>query len=263
MKNVVALMTDFGLKDNFVGLLKAVMTRINPGIKTIDITHDIARHNIKEAAFLLAHSFSYFPKGTIFLAVVDPGVGSLRRAIAIQTMHYYFIGPDNGILSIAVRKAGIKKIVALENKRYFLPHVSSTFHGRDIFAPVAAHISCGVGIMKLGRPLKAIETLKLSSVQVKGSTLEAHIVYVDTFGNLVTDVTEKQIIAFCKGKKFVALLNGKKISKISLSYSQGPAQEPFFIQGSFATLEVALKNRSAAHYFSLKNYGTITIRCRD
>jgi S-adenosylmethionine hydrolase len=247
----IALLTDFGLKDNFVGVMKGVITAINPKAKIIDICHSVSSYDINRAAFLLFASFSYFPKGTIFLAVVDPGVGSNRRAIAIKTENYYFIGPDNGILSLATAKDGIEKAVLLNNKKYFLKNVSSTFHARDIFAPIAAHISKGVNIRTLGRRINEIEKIKLGEPTVKGNILTAQIIYADKFGNLVTNITKKQFENFTCGKKFIAFVNGKKIENICSFYRGAEEPKPFFIEGSHSFLEVSLKNKSAKKYFAL------------
>jgi hypothetical protein len=259
MKNFVALLTDFGAGDNFVAVMKAIILGINPATTIIDISHDIARHNIKDAAFLLMSSFSYFPKGTVFLAVVDPGVGSNRDAIAVKTKNYFFVGPDNGILSLAAGKDTIEKIVALEKKGFFLEKVSSTFHGRDIFAPVTAYISRGTPITRFGKHLKKLKEIIFPVPRIQGNTLEAEIVYQDKFGNLITNTTKEQFLNFVRGKKFIATLRNKRINKIYSFYAQAKNDEPFFIEGSFSFLEISLKNKNAAAYFGVKGNEKIKI----
>jgi hypothetical protein len=248
----IAILTDFGLKDNFVGVMKAVILKINPKVNLVDITHEISPQNIKEAAFLLLKSYSYFPKGSVFLVVVDPGVGSKRRPIAIKTKNYYFVGPDNGILSLAAINDGVKEIVHLKNKRFFLKEVSSTFHGRDIFAPVSAYLSKGVTLAYLGEKIKEICKLELPSFKREKDKLVAEIIYIDRFGNLITNISKEVFFDFIKNKKFIAYLKNKKIKNFFSSYQDATDNLPFFIEGSFSYLEIALKNKSAFEYFSLK-----------
>ncbi|UCC94654.1 MAG: SAM-dependent chlorinase/fluorinase [Candidatus Omnitrophota bacterium] len=249
---VVALLTDFGLQDNYVGVMKGVILKINPAVQIIDISHSVASHNITEAAFLLASSFSYFPQETVFLVVVDPGVGSIRQPVAIQTKNYYFVGPDNGSLSLAARKDGIKKVTVLKNKKYFLKNISSTFHGRDIFAPCAAHISKGISLSSLGTSTQKIKNLHLPSPVVKEGKLIGTILYKDKFGNLLTNITKSQFHTFLGKGNFSAVLKAKKIRKICSFYSQAKKDEPFFIEASTPFLEISLKNGSASEYFTVK-----------
>lgn len=252
--SAVALFTDFGLKDNFTGVLKAVLLKINNKVKLLDVSHEIPSHDIEQAAFVLYISFSYFPKGTVFLAVVDPGVGSSRRPIAIKTQNYYFVGPDNGVLIPAAEKDGIEKTVLLENKKYFLKDISSVFHARDIFAPVAAHLSRGISINKFGTSIKSVKRIKFISPQISEKKIEARIMYIDKFGNLYTNITNTQFSYFLKrNKKFSAMLNKKRINKIYPYYAAAEDKEPFFINGSWGFLEIALKNKNAKDFFRISN----------
>jgi len=250
--NTIAVLTDFGLKDNFVGVMKGVVLKINPKVNLVDITHEIAPQNIKEAAFLLLKSYSYFVKGSIFLVVVDPGVGSRRRPIAIKTKNYYFVGPDNGVLSLAAEDDGIEEIVHLKNKRFFLKKISSTFHGRDIFSPVSGYLSRGVSLSCLGEKIKKIQKIELPSFKKEKDRLEGEIIYVDRFGNLITNICKKVFFDFIKNRKFIAYLKNKKIINFFSSYQGAENNLPFFIEGSFSYLEIALKNKNAFKYFSLK-----------
>lgn len=248
---VITLLTDFGLKDNFVGVMKGVILSINPKVHIVDITHSITSHNVREGAFMLYRSYRYFPKGTIFLVVVDPGVGSERKPIALETKRYCFVGPDNGVLSMAAKEDGVEKIVTLENKRYFLKYISSTFHGRDIFSPVAAYIAKGVNISSLGARLKTIKEITLPSPIIEKERLKVELIYHDKFGNLVTNLKKDTLLGFLKGKGFIATLKGRKIYKIYDCYAEAKNNEPFFIEGSSSFLEISLKNKNAAGYFSL------------
>jgi hypothetical protein len=251
--NTIVLLTDFGLNDNFVGVMKGVILSINHKAKLVDVTHSIGSCNIKDAAFILLKSFSYFPKGTIFLAVVDPGVGSARKPIAIKTKNYYFVGPDNGILSMAAKSDGIEKMVALENKRYFLKNISFTFHGRDIFAPVAGYISKNVPFTSLGKDIEKIEEIEWAPPKIKENILEAEIIYIDKFGNLITNIDKAFFKRFLKGKKFIAHLQGKEIRRMYSLYTQAKEGEPFFIEDSFSLIEISIKNHNAKDYFFPKD----------
>jgi len=177
---IVTLTTDFGTRDWFVGTMKGVMLGINPRADIVDLTHEIPAGDIRAGAFALMAGCHYFPKGTVHVAVVDPGVGGPRRAIAVQTNDYFFVGPDNGVLSWALAREQIKTVRQLEQRKYLLDSVSRTFHGRDIFAPVAAHLSRGPAIQRLGREVKDWVRLpwpqpkrSRGTIRAKSSTLTA------------------------------------------------------------------------------------------
>lgn len=251
--SIVALLSDFGTTDGFTASVKAVILDKNPKAILIDISHSISSYDIKKAAFVLLSCFSYFPKKTVFMAVVDPGVGSKRPGIAVKTKNFFFIGPDNGIVSLAAKADGIEKIIELKNKKYFLKEISPTFHGRDIFAPVAAYLSKGLSIDKLGPALGKIEKADFKLAQATKNKIEGEIVCADKFGNLITNITYRQLAYFLKvNKTFSGRLNKKNINKIYCFYDQAKNNEPFFIQGSSDFIEVALKNKSAEDFFKLK-----------
>lgn len=251
--NIIALLTDFGISDGFTAAVKAIILNKNPKAILIDISHDISSYDIKKAAFILLSCFSYFPKKTVFLAVVDPGVGSRRRAIAIKTKNYFFIGPDNGIISLAAKCDNVEKIINLKNKKYFLKEISSTFEARDIFAPVAAYLSKGLSIDKLGGALTRIEEIDFESSKITKNGIQGEIIYTDKFGNLITNITYKQFLSFLKrNKKFSSVLNKKQINKIYSFYDEARSNEPFFIKGSSQFMEIALKNKSAKVFFQLR-----------
>lgn len=249
--SIVALVTDFGVKDNFVGVMKGVISGINPRAQVIDITHEICRYSVRQAAFILWQSFKYFPYETVFLGIVDPGVGSLRLPIAIKSKHYFFVGPDNGILSMAAQSDGINNAVVLQKEKYFCKNISHTFHGRDIFAPVAAYLAGGLPLSKLGKYIDDIQEMPFPLPSVNARTLEGKIVYIDRFGNLITNIKKDILEKFLQGEKFIAHLNGKPIKRINLFYEQENSKEPFFVVGSFSFLEVCLNQKSAKDYFSI------------
>src|SRR3989442_15159550 len=180
---LITLATDFGFSDWFVGTMKGVILGIAPRAAIVDITHEIPAGDIRAGAFALRASYRFFPKGTVHVVVVDPGVGSERKAIVVETDNYFFIGPDNGVLSWALAKERIKTIRALENEHYFLHPISGTFHGRDIFAPVAAHLASGVPTRKLGPVSKDFMRLPWPEPKRARNRIEAKIVCIDRFGN--------------------------------------------------------------------------------
>lgn len=260
MKRTIALLTDFGLRDNYLGVMKGVIVKINPSVNLIDISHSITSHNVREGAFLLLKSYKYFPKNTIFLCLVDPGVGSERKVLILKTKNYFLIGPDNGVLTLAAQEEGIEKIINCTNTKFFLESISSTFHGRDIFAPLAAHLSKGVDLNEFGEPLKNKDIKKITlpfPKKIKGK-IQAKIIYLDKFGNIITNIKKSDLK---NSSKFKATLNKKTIKKIYNCYQEAEDNQPFFIEGSFGYLEISLKNKSAKDFFSLAdNYEKYTLR---
>jgi len=194
MPPIITLTTDFGLADGFVGTMHGVILGICPAARVVDLSHGIAPQGVQEAAFVLAAAVPFFPAGTIHVVVVDPGVGSERRAIAVQTDHTFYVAPDNGVLSEALAQDELVVAVHLNRAAFWLPVVSHTFHGRDIFAPVAAHLACGVPLRELGEPIN--DLLRLPASQPErwaDGTLVGHLRYIDHFGNLITDVRDQDL----------------------------------------------------------------------
>lgn len=187
---VVALMTDFGASDGYVGVMKGVIVGITAGVQMIDITHDIAPQNVLAGTWVLATSYAYFPPSTVFVCVVDPGVGSSRGAIAVHAGSWFFVGPDNGLFSYIYLQEPIHAVVALSNPAYQLSHVSSSFHGRDIFAPAGAYLAGGVALTELGRQIDParLQRIDLGQPISHGTYIDASIVHVDHFGNLITSI---------------------------------------------------------------------------
>lgn len=241
----IALLTDFGLSDNFVGVIKGVILRINPRVRLVDISHAVTAHDIPQAAFLLKSSYRYFPEGTVFLVVVDPGVGAKRRPLIIRSRNYLFVGPDNGCLSPAAAKDGIKRIIAIENKRYFLQPLSHTFHGRDIFAPVAAQLARGKNLRLFGRPLKSIRQLELPQPEIRKNTLRGEIIYIDRFGNLVTNIEQSLFKRFTRDKRFKIRIKDSSIDNVVSSYQAAKPGAPLAVFGGFGNLEISLNQGSA------------------
>ncbi len=235
---LITLTTDFGLKDPWVGTMKGVILSINPEARVVDLTHLVSAHNIVEAALLLAGSYRFFPRGTIHVAVVDPGVGGRRRPIVVETEGYLFVGPDNGLFTMALHNERIKRIIHITEKEYMLPAVSHTFHGRDIFAPVAAHLSKGVSPEEVGSPVADLQRVEVPLPVVKGDRIEGEVIHVDTFGNLITNIDEAALEG-ADPRSLKVELEGITIEGLSESYEEGRTGRAIAIVGSTGYLEIA------------------------
>lgn len=257
----VVLMTDFGLKDTFVGVLKGVIAGINPETDVIDLTHEVDPQNIAQASFLLTTSYSYFPEKTIFCVVVDPGVGSERKGICIQTKDYYFIGPDNGVLWNAANENGIQQIVKLENPDFFLGKISNTFHGRDVFAPAAANLSKGLeDITLLGCGLKSCVELEIPDIVTQDGVLRLKVIHIDHFGNIVINLTHGQFEKYVDKTHFIISFNDNTISKVYDCYSQADDGEFFLVRASCGFVEISLKNSDAAKMLGIELNADLTMK---
>ena len=259
MNSTIALLTDFGTKDNYVGVLKAVIRTINPKVCVIDLCHYIAPQDTLAAALTLKTSYCYFPKKTIFLVVVDPGVGSNRKAIILKTPNYTFVAPDNGILSLVANETKQHHVYQITNQRYFLQPVSHTFHGRDIFAPVAAYLSKNVLPQRLGRPQKTIQKINFPQpfLNKLKNQMDGKIIYVDRFGNLVTNIEGK----FWESEKnnVSVLIKRKMIRGLSCSYCQVSGKRLLAIINSMGYLEISLNRGSASQYLHAKEGEKVTL----
>lgn len=249
----ICLLTDFGLKDGYVGTLKGVISNIAPKASIIDLSHEIEPYNILQAGFVLHQSYRYFPKGTIFVAVVDPGVGSDRKPILIKTKNYYFVGPDNGIFSLVHSEEKVEQIVHLQNSKYFLNSVSSTFHGRDIFAPVAAHLSLGISCSSFGQKMEQCQKLHEFFPAIKKDRIFGRVLSIDRFGNMITNVSKRFLEENFSDLDFSVLIKGKKIRKIYSYYTEGKKGEIFLLFGSSGFLEIVMNQSSTAKFLKVKN----------
>ncbi|EDP74097.1 SAM-dependent chlorinase/fluorinase [Hydrogenivirga sp. 128-5-R1-1] len=250
---LIALLTDFGLKDGFVGTVKGVIKSINPLVDIIDISHDINSFDILEGALILRASYRYFPKYTIFTVVVDPGVGSSRNAIIVKTENYVFVAPDNGILSLVLKEEKIEKIIKIENENFLLPRDNNTFHGRDIFAPVSANISKGVPLEEFGTPLKNIKKINFPEAEYKKNVIEGQIIKFDKFGNAITNI--ESISGFKEG-----YVSDNKIDGIVNSFLEGDEGKLYLIKGSFGYYELSTPLSSAKDMFNLKKGDKVIIK---
>lgn len=258
--NTLSLITDFGLRDNFVGVMKAVISKINPLATIIDVCHEVPSQDILEAAFLLKSSFKYSPYGTVHLVVVDPGVGSKRKIIAVRTKNYSFVAPDNGVLALALKDEPPIEIIQVTKEKYFLKPISDTFHGRDIFAPVAAYLSRGEPIKNFGGKIKSFKELELPVVKKDAQSLTGEVIYIDRFGNLISNIDRDLLHNFIKKEDFAIHIAEKAINKISHAYSEVGNQEPLALVGSFNYLEIAVNCGSAQDHFGVGIGEKITIK---
>ncbi|MBI5529387.1 MAG: SAM-dependent chlorinase/fluorinase [Deltaproteobacteria bacterium] len=253
-KAPIVLLSDFG-DSHYAGQMRGVILGIAAGAPIADLTHSISPQNVVEAAHILSESVGAFPEGSIFVCVVDPGVGTKRRGIAIEAARRRFVGPDNGVFSLVAR-GGVTASAVLENPRYFRPGVCATFHGRDVFAPVAAHLWLGVGLEDLGPPAGQIEGLRFPTPVVSEGRIDAHVLYADRFGNLVTDV-EAGLVA---GGRWAVLVHGKRIRGVSRTYADGVPGKPMALLGSSGRVEIAVRDGSAAERFHVKDPRTVRVR---
>lgn len=185
---IITLTTDFGTVDGYVGAMRGVLLSIDPQARLVDLSHEIPAQDVRRAAFVLYAATPFFPSDTVHLAVIDPGVGTERRAIAVETPDGCFVGPDNGLFTYVIAEAEEWRAVTLVNSRYHSSQVSETFHGRDLFAPAAAHLSAGVDLLALGEPIDDLVRLPLPRMDVRQGYIEGQILYTDHFGNLVTSI---------------------------------------------------------------------------
>jgi hypothetical protein len=244
---LITLTTDFGLEDPFVGVMKGVILGIAPEVHIVDITHSVPSHDVVRASLILRAGYRFFPEGTVHVVVVDPGVGSLRRPILIATKRYFFIGPDNGVLSLACELEDQAQAFHLTSRKHFLEPVSKTFHGRDVFSPVAAWLSRGVAPDILGERVRSLVKLDFPQVRRNGNTLIARVLYADKFGNLVTNISTKDIPAPEEDSlPFVIQLGDREISRLRSSYAEAVPGEIFSIWGSSGLLEISMNQASAA-----------------
>ena len=259
--SVITLTTDFGTRDWFVGTMKGVILGLQPRATVVDITHEIPAGDIRGGAFALAAACRFFPRGTVHVAVVDPGVGSARKAIAVQTADHCFVGPDNGVLSWALAKQRVRAIHALENEAYFLQPVSRTFHGRDIFAPVAAHLSRGVPIRKFGPALKDFVHLDWPEPRKLRGGIEGEVVYTDRFGNAITNL-EGRLLRGLDRAACEIHARRRRVCPLKPFYQAVAPGSPVALVGSSGFLEVAVNAGSASRALGLKIGARVVLRTK-
>src|SRR5262245_65080734 len=243
---VIALLTDFGSSDHYAGTIKGVILGICPDVTLVDISHEVPPHDVLAGALELAASYRYFPAGTIFLAVVDPGVGSARRGIATETGEYRFVAPDNGVLTAALDDHPAKRVVELTERRYARPTVSRTFEGRDRFAPAAAWLAKGIDLGALGRPAGAMQRLDIPRPEIDSVSLGGEVLRVDRFGNLITNIDRRTFEKFAAGGALTIGIGDHQVSRVVSTYADAGSGELTALFGSSDHLELAVNGGSAA-----------------
>jgi S-adenosylmethionine hydrolase len=259
MRPVVAFLTDFGTRDHYAGVMKGVVLSICPDATVVDVTHDLPAHDVTAAAYELAATYRYFPPGTIFVAVVDPGVGSSRRGLAVEAGDWKFIAPDNGVLTMVLQETPAKKAVELTERRYARPTISRTFEGRDRFAPAAAWLGKGINITALGRPAHDLVQLDLPALEELRNEITGAVVRVDRFGNAVTNIDRKTYDRLAAGRTVVVEAAGRPIERLVSTYAEIGAGEVCALFGSTEHLELAAQSGSAAEQLGIGFGGIVRV----
>jgi hypothetical protein len=258
-RGIVTLLTDFGTADPYVGAMRGAALAVNPDAQLVDITHEIAPHDVAEAGFVLAGAFRFFPPGTVHVAVVDPGVGSERRLLAAEFEGHRLLAPDNGLLSLVFRGAEPTRLVSVTNAAYFRQPVSPTFHGRDIFAPVAAHLTLGVDMGDLGPPVGDYVRLDAARPRVSGDAIEGVVVHVDRFGNLVTNIAREDLGG--RPASPCVQVGSAQLRGLCRTYADVAVGELLAVIGSGGFLEVSANQRSAAAVLGVGRGAPVRIAC--
>ncbi len=268
LRPVVAFLTDFGLRDGYVGVMKGVVLGIAPQAQLIDITHDISPQDIAAGAWVLGTSYHYFPLGTVYTCVVDPGVGSARRPIAVRAGDWFFVGPDNGLLSYVLMEQTIYEAVVLSSPAYHLPQVSATFQGRDLFAPAAAHLARGVALRDLGVLIdpSSLRLLDLKYASRQEGRIEGHIVYIDHFGNLITNIPASMVpdLFSCAAIQLTFSSQQTIVTERRRFFAEHSAQDklaayPFVYIDSAGYVGIARQNGNAAATLGVRVGDVITL----
>ncbi|MFQ6015207.1 MAG: S-adenosyl-l-methionine hydroxide adenosyltransferase family protein [Anaerolineae bacterium] len=247
MGGVITLTTDFGEEDGYVGAMKGVILALNPSVTLVDISHQIAPQDVSGAAYVLYTSCPHFPPGTVHLVVIDPGVGGSRHPVALRTRQATYVAPDNGVLSYVTHREEVKEAIHLDNPRYWRSPVSPTFHGRDIFAPVAAHLSLGVPLAHMGHPFAVEEMVTLPFPQPmvqRDGTLLGHVWHIDRFGNVITDIGQEHVAG--SEQRLTVEVGDQRIEGLRRTYIEGPTGGLLALVGSSGQLEIAIREGSAA-----------------
>jgi len=260
---IITLMSDFGTRDHYVACMKGVILQIHPKAAIVDVTHEIEPHGIIEAAFVLRQVWAWFPPESVHVVVVDPGVGTSRRILVGRYSERFVVAPDNGLITLVHHDARLEELRVVENRRYFAPALSTTFHGRDVMAPVAAHIARGgVRLHELGPTTDHLEILDLPRPKtVDASVLTGQVLYVDRFGNLITNISAIDINSFIHRRASLTVyLGDRAIGPICATYGEVPPGMPVAVIGSTQLLEIAINRGSAARTFGADVGAPVALR---
>lgn len=255
----VALLTDFGTRDHYAGALKAVVLTVCPDVILVDIGHEIPAHDVLAGALELAACYRYFPVGTVFLVVVDPGVGSARRGIVADIGDYRFVAPDNGVLSAVFQDAPPKRVVELTERKYARPTVSRTFEGRDRFAPAAGWVAKGIALSSLGKSITDFQLIDLPSADVAADHVSGEVVRVDRFGNLITNIERRTVEQLASGGTIVVTAGAVDVDRLAGTYADVVAGEVCALFGGTDHLEIAVNGGDAAVKLGLSRGARVTV----
>jgi hypothetical protein len=255
---IITLLTDFGQRDGYVAAMKGVILGLHPTAVLIDLGHEVEPQNVAAGAFLLQTHFGCFPVGTVHVAVVDPGVGSARAALACYANGHFFVAPDNGLLDFCLNFPDLH-VVQLTQKKFWRDTISSTFHGRDIFAPVAAHLCRGEPLRHVGEPFTLQRRLPASECRMEGATLHGQVVYIDRFGNLISNISAPRLQEFSRRQPVTVSLAGHLIGGLCQAYADVPPQAPLTLIGSFGFLEIGINFGDARSRFAARIGTPITV----
>lgn len=255
---VIAWLTDFGTRDAYVGIMKGVALGIHPGVRFIDLTHDVPPQAVAVGALVLRSAVPYLPDGTVYCAVVDPGVGSARQAVAVSTDRASLVGPDNGLLTPAAEALGVRAVHAIENAALCRPTVGHTFHGRDVFAPVAAHLARGAEIASVGPALLGLQPAALPAPVVEAHAVRGEVIYVDRFGNLLTNISAEALGAFRTDTLSVRVA-GMATAPLRPAYAGVGPNELVAVISSWGTVEIAVRDGDAAQRLRAGIGTTVTV----
>lgn len=262
MSVIITLLSDFGLKDPYISEMKAVILSTCPDVRIVDVSHEIEKFNIRMGAFVLASATPYFPAGTIHVAIVDPGVGTKRRPLVVETKRGFYVGPDNGVVMLAARKEIICHVYCVDNPRYMLPRVSKTFHGRDIFAPAAAHLAKGASPSNFGPEIQDYMLPGFTKPRLREDKLSGEIIYTDDFGNLVTNITmgDLEKIGIIEGATFLVEFKDRRVLlRLCSAYGEVPTKSSLAIIGSGGFLEFSVNQGSASQVFGMKTRDNVLV----
>ena len=257
---VVAFLSDFGTRDHYAGTLKAVVLSVCPDANLVDIGHEIPAHDVLAGALELAACYRFFPAGTIFLVVVDPGVGSSRRGIAADCGDYKFVAPDNGVLSAVFRETPPRKVIELTERKYARATVSRTFEGRDRFAPAAGWLAKGIALVSMGKSISNYHVIDLPRPEVASDHIAAEVMRVDRFGNLITNIDRRTLEHFAAGRPIAVTIGEREIARIVATYAEAPAGELCALFGSTDHLEIAVNAGDAAQELGLSRGAKARVR---
>ncbi|MCC7123249.1 MAG: SAM-dependent chlorinase/fluorinase [Acidobacteria bacterium] len=257
---IVAFLTDFGSSDHYAGAMKGVVLGVCPDVTLVDIAHDLPAHDVMAGALELAACYRFFPAGTIFLVVVDPGVGSARRGLAVDTGDYRFVAPDNGVLSVVLAEAPPKKVVELTDRKYARPTVSRTFEGRDRFAPAAGWLAKGLALASLGRAVSDYHRLELPPPVATADDLTGEVRRIDRFGNAITNIDRRSFDKFAQEHAVQITVGPHVVDRVVATYDEARGIETCALFGSTDHLEIAVPGGSAAARLGLTRGAAVSVR---